>query len=108
MKKMKLAKVLKVLIDSEKITLRKLSSKTGVPQATLSSYLAGGSSNKMEHILALAEHFNVSMEFLLFGEEKKRPSLEDVFTEELFSGWLKVKIERAIPTKHKHKIIDED
>lgn len=98
---MKLAKILRTLIDNEKTTLRKLSSKTGVPQATLSAYLAGGSSNKMEHILALAEHFDVSMEYLLFGEDRKQSSLEDIFTEEVYSGWLKVKIERAISDKKK-------
>ena len=98
---MKLDKILKTLIDSEKITLRKLSMQTGVPQATLSSYLAGGGSSKMEHILALAEHFNVSMEYLLFGEERKQTRLEETLTEELYSGWLKVKIERAIPDKKK-------
>lgn len=98
---MKLDKVLRTLIDNEGTTLRKLSSKTGVPQATLSAYLAGGGSSKMEHILALAEHFDVSMEYLLFGEDRKTTTLEEMFTEEVYSGWLKVKIERAIPDKKK-------
>jgi hypothetical protein len=37
----------------------------------------------------------------IFGEDSRPPTLNDVLTEGIFEGWLKVKIERAVPTKKK-------
>ena len=45
--------------------------------------------------------FGISMEALLFGEDDRPPTLDQVLTEGVFEGWLKVKIERAIPNKRK-------
>ncbi|MBL7672130.1 MAG: helix-turn-helix transcriptional regulator [Bdellovibrionaceae bacterium] len=84
-----------------------LSKSTGVPAATLSSLLNGGQTQKPEHLWALSQHFKVSIEFLLFGEEDRRPTLDDVLTEGIFSGWLKVTIEKAIPDKKKVGLDDK-
>jgi transcriptional regulator with XRE-family HTH domain len=104
---LKLHIILKRLIDEKGITLRQLAKETGVPQATLSSYLAKGGSGKPEHIHSLAKFFDCSMELLLFGEDRRGPTLDEVLTEGVFEGWLKVKIERAIPNKRKIKLEDE-
>jgi transcriptional regulator with XRE-family HTH domain len=101
MKKSCFDKQLKKLIADKGITLRALSRATAVPQSTLSSYLAGGAPAKPEHILALSEYFSVTMEFLLFNKKSKSPTLEELLTEDVFEGWLRVKIERAIPNKRK-------
>ena len=89
--------ILKKLVSQNGMNLRQLSKVTGVPQATLSSYMSGGGSSKPQHIRALARHFNVSMEYLLFGEDS-RPSFESILTEHVYDGWLKVKIERTVPS----------
>lgn len=101
MEKLRLASILKELINNRDITLRELSKQTKVPQPTLSSYLAGAGSSKPQHIRALAKFFGVSMEFLLFGEDDRPPTLEEVLTEHVFDGWLRVKVERAIPNRRK-------
>ncbi|HEX7673757.1 MAG TPA: helix-turn-helix transcriptional regulator [Bdellovibrio sp.] len=98
---LKLDVVLKQLIAEKGVTLRSLSKQTKVPQSSLSSFLAGAGTSKPEHVRSLAKFFNVSMEYLLFGEDEKPPSLEEVLTEDVFSGWLKVEIKRAIPNKRK-------
>ena len=107
MKKAKLDKVLKALLKSRGIKASDLSKATGIPAATLSSLLNGGQTQKPEHLLALSQYFKVSLEFLLFGEDERRPTLEEVLTESLFSGWLKVTIEKAIPDKRKIGLKDE-
>lgn len=99
MKKVKLADILNELMKQRSISSRALSKATGVPQSTLSHLLSGRSSQKPEHLLEIAKHFGVSMEYLIFGEDQQTPTLESVLTEEVFSGWLRVKIERAIPNK---------
>lgn len=107
MKKHKLSKVLKALIENRDISARELSRATKVPQATITSFLSGRSSNKPEHLLAIATYFDVSLEYLLFGEDRERePGLSELLTEGVFDGWLRVKIERAIPGKKKIKIED--
>ena len=107
MENLKLHIILKKLIAEKGITLRQLTKETGVPQATLSSYLAKGGTSKPEHIRALANYFGCSMEWLLFGEDTRKPTLDEVLTEGVFEGWLKVKIERAIPNKRKIKLEEE-
>lgn len=106
MKKAKLDKVLKALLKDRGIKASDLSKKTGIPGATLSSLLNGGQTQRPEHLLVLIQFFGVSIEFLLFEEDNQKPSLDDVFTEGIFEGWLKVKIERTIPNKIRVKIDD--
>ena len=98
---LKLGIILKQLIKERGVTLRSLSKQTNVPQSSISGFLAGSGTSKPEHIRSLAKYFGVSMEFLLFGEDEKPPSLEEVLTEDLFSGLLKVAIKKAIPNKRK-------
>lgn len=106
MKKAKLDKVLKALLKDRGMKASDLSKATGIPGATLSPLLNGGQTQRPEHLLVLSQFFGVSIEFLLFGEDNQKSSLDEVFTEGIFEGWLKVKIERAIPNKKKIKIDD--
>lgn len=101
MAKIKLKTTLEKLIRDRKISARELSRQTNIPQSTINNFLMGKGSHKPEQILAMAQYFGTSMEFLLFGEDSRPPTLDDVLTEEIFEGWLKVKIERAIPNKRK-------
>ena len=102
MKKPKLAETLRKLIETRGITTRELSLRTKVPQSSISAICAGRSSHKHENLLVLANFFGVSLEYLIFGEDQ-RPSLEKVLegalTESVYSGWLRVKIERVVPDK---------
>jgi len=100
--------MLAALMKERKITARELSRQTKVPPSTLSSLMAGGKPQKLDHILAIAEYFGTSMEFLLYGSDKRAPTLEELATEGVFEGWLKVKIERAIPDKRKFKKTGDD
>jgi transcriptional regulator with XRE-family HTH domain len=81
------------------VSARALSKATGVPQSTVSHLLSGRSSQKPEHLLALARYFGVSLEYLIFGEDQQANQLESILTEEVFTGWLKVRVERVVPTK---------
>ena len=101
MAKVKLKSMLEKFLKDRKISARELARQTGIPQSTINNFLVGKGPHKPEQVLTLAKYFGTSMEFLLFGEDTKTPTLDDVFTEGIFEGWLKVKIERAIPNKRK-------
>lgn len=101
MSKIQIQKTLEKFIKDKGISARELSRQTKIPQSTINNFLSGKGPQKPEQILILAKFFGTTMEFLLFGEDSKQPTLDDVLTEGLFEGWLKVKIERAIPNKRK-------
>lgn len=98
MKKAKLNEILKKLIDDKGVKLAQVAKATGIPASTVASYLHGKkAAYNPDHILALSDYFNVTTDFLLSGQNSKLNSLNSLKTSEVFSGWLKVKIERAIP-----------
>lgn len=101
MAKVKLKQTLEKLLKDRKISARELSRRCNIPQSTINNFLSGKGSHKPEQILTIAKFFGTSMEYLLFGEDSRPPTLDDVLTEGIFEGWLKVKIERAIPNKRK-------
>lgn len=101
MKKLKLSGVLKQLIDEKGVSVREVGRACNIPQSTMNNFLSGRGPHRPEQIHALAKFFGVSMEKLLFGEDDRAPTLAEVFTEGLFEGWLKVRIERAVPSKKK-------
>ena len=108
MKKVKLHIILKKLIEDKRVSARQVARDCGLAQSTLNSLLSGRSPAKPEQVLALARYFGTSMEFLLFGSDDRPPTLDEVLTEGVFDGWLRVKIERAVPNKRKIKISEED
>ena len=101
MDKIRLNSVLKTMLEDRNLSLRQLSRATKIPEPTLSGYLNGAEPGKINHIRILARFLGISMESLLYGEDDRPPTLEEVLTEQVFSGWLKVKIERAVPDRRK-------
>ena len=101
MKKIKLPQILRKLIEAKGAPARQVAREVGIPQSTLNNYLSGRGPTNPAQIHALAQYFGTSMEFLLFGEDTRPPTLDEVFTQGIFDGWLRVKIERAIPSKRK-------
>lgn len=98
MKKAKLNEILKRLIEDKGVKLAQVSKATGIPASTVASYLHGKkAAYNPDHILALSEYFNVTADFLLSGQSSKLHSLNSLKTSEIFAGWVKVRIERAIP-----------
>ena len=102
MSSVKFHKILKQLMESKKISSRALAKELKMPHSTLASYLTGKkASYSADHIGLIANYFKVSSDYLLFGKQNPLAALNELTTEGLFEGWLKVKIERAIPNKIK-------
>jgi transcriptional regulator with XRE-family HTH domain len=93
----KIHKVLKSLMEEQGLTTAKLSKITGIPNSTLASYLSDlKASYNPSHLLMLAEHFQVSLEYLLTSKVSSSANLKSLPLEKIFSGYLKVNIERVI------------
>ncbi len=94
-----LGATLKQLIKQRNLTLKQVSKGASVPISTLSEAI-NGRMLSAKHLLSLSRFFQVSIEFLLTGEQSQPMDLETMLSEHLFSGYLKVKIERLIPIKN--------
>ncbi len=57
------------LLQRDGLTAYKVSKDTGVSQSTLSDWKTGRATPKADKILALAQYFNVPMEFFFIGKE---------------------------------------
>ena len=86
-------------MKSRGISLRKLSSITGIKPSTLSGWSNGVSPRDLTEVLVCARFFGVSLERILFDEEPKQTDLENLLTEDVFNGYLKVSIQKVITTK---------
>ena len=85
------------------MSVRALSRNLKIPQSSLNAIASGKQPGSIEQLLAIAKYFEVSVEYLVTGDDSRPPTLADVLTEDVYDGWLKVKIERAIPSKRKSK-----
>ena len=100
MKAVKLPDVVKKLMQKKGVSARTLSRACEIPMSTMSSYLTGRkASYSPQHLMALAEFFSVSVEYILTGKERSPVNLELLPTSPVFAGWLKVKVERYIPSE---------
>ena len=99
MSKVKIHEILKRLADERGLNMKDLSKAVGIPHSTLATYFAGKKATyQAEHLIALAEFFNVTTDFILTGKPSSTTkSLNALKTENLFSGWVRIKVERAIP-----------
>ncbi len=95
---MKVPDILRKLAEARGLNMKDLSKAVGIPHSTLSTYFAGKKATyQAEHLIALADFFQVSTDYLLTGKHSGVKSLNGLKTEQIFNGWMKVKIERAIP-----------
>lgn len=95
-----ISQVLDQLMKRKKISLRKLSQLTEIPLSTLSSYCtAKKASYNPDHLIKLSEVLDVSLDFLLTGQERQAINLENLPLEKIFSGYFKIKVEKIITDK---------
>lgn len=103
-----LPKTLKKLISERRVAVKTVARDCEIPLSTLQSYLGGKKATySADHLLKLANYFDVSLDFLITSTESPKSQLNAIPTEGLFEGWLKVKIERAIPSKSTKKPEEE-
>ncbi len=97
---LKLASILKMLMQKKGLSYNKLSQLCGISASTLKSYSNNISPRSMLDLKKLAKTLDVSIHFLLFGEEEKSTLLTSSVvmpTNPSFSTWAKVTIEFTPP-----------
>ncbi len=92
----KLASVLTRTLEERGLTLKELAVLAKLKPSTLSGWKNGVSPRSLEEVRTCARALGISMEKLLFDEQPEYLELEDLMREQVFDGFLKVRIERVI------------
>lgn len=93
----KIGYILKHLMNTKKKTFKKLSQESGVPMSTIKTWSAGVEPKSLAQARKVARALDVSVEYLVFGETSvQAPTLSELLTTQLFSGWCKVTIEMPV------------
>lgn len=86
---------LKTLLKVRRMTLKEVSKATGVPSSTLSEWLNNRSPKNPEQIRKVAQYMNVSLHYLLFGEEDSQEPIQKILKEDFFQGTFEISIKRV-------------
>lgn len=92
---------LEYLMKEKRVTARELARTLNVPYKTVQDWIASGSRmpRNPEALKKLADYFSCSIEYLLFGEEKKAPIEDFLSSVALHSGLYRITLERVIEKK---------
>lgn len=100
------SKILRALMKEKNMTIAQTAKAAGVSPSTIADWKEGASPENYLAVQKLAEHFEVSLSFMLTGKEEKSlltPTITQVFDEGefLFDGFAKITIQRMIPKNKK-------
>lgn len=97
---MQLGKILKRLMADQDVKASQLSRATKVPTQTLHNWLGGQHPRNIDQVKRVAEHFNVSLDFLLYGTEAKQTQgTFERFKDEINAGIFEVILRRTSQRK---------
>lgn len=94
---LQIGKTLSRLLKEKRVSLKELSAATGVPSSTLSQWSANRSPKNTVQVAAVAKFLDVTMHYLLFGEEDGNQAfdLAQVLKQDLFSGVFEISIKKV-------------
>ena len=90
---MELKKILKKLIKENGLTIVGLSRATKVPLQTLHGWLQGNEPKSLKQVKMVADFFQVDLDYLCFGIEKKSKNITD-YQDEINAGVFEVVLRR--------------
>ena len=95
--KLELQKNLKALLERDGMTASQLSRATKVPNQTLNNWINGQEPRNLIHLKKVAEYFDVTVDFLLYGNKRvsqRKNSVISEFDEEINAGVFEVVLRR--------------
>ena len=90
-----IGKVFSQIVKERRLTLKEISKATGVAATTLAEWQAGRTPKNPVQVQAVAKFLNVSLHFLLFGEEDHQEPISKIIREDFFQGVFEISIKRV-------------
>ena len=101
--KNQLPNTLKKLLTENKMTARQLSKETGISISTISDVL-NGRQLTLKNLQILSTFFEVTLDYLVNGQESKSSSnVDEMDFEDLFEGVVRIKISKLKDKSEKFK-----
>lgn len=103
MNNIKLGPTLKKLLKEKKMSVRKAAVEIGIPQATLNSIVNGRVPRKLDYIIKIAIHFDLSLDEMLLGKSKQNVALDNLELSPHFDGLVRLQIHKVTGIKSRIK-----
>ena len=87
---MVLKDILKELIQSKGMTISALAKSTKVSPQTIHNWLSGAEPRSIKQVKEVAEYFNVSLDYLCFGESETFNQTVETLQDEIRAGVFEV------------------
>jgi len=91
----KIKTILKKLLHEHDITAAQLGRACKIPPQTINNWLSGQEPRSLNQIKAVADHFNVSVDYLVYGKEEKKKEPIEELREEINAGIFEVVLRRV-------------
>ena len=97
---MEFAKTLKTLIRQNASSVNELAREINVSPKTINDWLTGRTPRDLDAVKRCAEFLEVSIHFLLYGEDESRNLIEDILEKtEIHTGLYEISVRRVSPKK---------
>jgi len=85
---------LPILIEKHRLNVSRLAELTGVNVQTLHNWIGGQNPKNIEQVKVIADFFNVSLEYLCFGEIEQSKNSINQYQDEISTGVYEVVLRR--------------
>ena len=100
--KIDLSNNLRILLKQKGMTVLQLSRATNVPNSTIQNWLGGLEPRSLSHIKTVADYFDVSVDFLVYGEQRNRGrAVLSEYEDEINAGEFEVILRRVSVKKNR-------
>ena len=90
-----IGRVFSSIVKERRLTLKEISTATGVPATTLAEWQANRTPKNPTQVRAVAKFLGVSLHFLLFGEEDGEEPIQRILKDQVFSGIFEISIKKV-------------
>ena len=91
----KIGETLSILMKQKRITLKELSTATGVSSSTLHEWKSNRKPKDPAQVQAVACYLGVTMHHILFGCEDPNETIQQIIKQDIFSGVFEINIKRV-------------
>jgi transcriptional regulator with XRE-family HTH domain len=90
----KIKTILKKLLHEQDMTAAQLARACKIPPQTINNWLSGQEPRSLDQIKAVADHFKVTVDFLVYGIQEKKKEVIEEFKDEINAGTFEVVLRR--------------